>query len=164
MGAEVIRRRAARVIVIDPQDRILLLAARDPGDGRVVWFTPGGGVEDGETLEQAAARELSEEVPLAGPLTLRGPVWTRHHDEFYWDGKLISQTEWYFVGRLDAPLDAARIGPSAGIEGSYFAGARWVSIAELRAWPDIMAPRRMAELLAPILAGELPAEPIDTGV
>jgi 8-oxo-dGTP pyrophosphatase MutT (NUDIX family) len=165
--AEPLVRRAARVILIDGDDRVLLLAARDPADRRVVWFMPGGGVEPGETLQQAARRELAEEVPDVAGLPLVGPVWTRRHAEFSWDGQLIDQSEWFFVARLDAPLDAARIGPAPGDEGRYFVGARWSSvddIAELVAGGEIVAPRRLAELLPPILRGELPTEPIDTGV
>jgi 8-oxo-dGTP pyrophosphatase MutT (NUDIX family) len=155
-------RTSARVILLDPNDRVLLLAARDPAEGRVVWFVPGGGVEQGETLEQAAVRELAEEVPLAGALELRGPIWTRHHD-FSWAGHRVSQTEWFFVGRLAAPLDAATIS-LGGHEAQFFTGARWATVSELASWPDLLAPRRFAELLAPILAGQLPLEPIDAGV
>jgi 8-oxo-dGTP pyrophosphatase MutT (NUDIX family) len=155
-------RTSARVILIDPDDRVLLLAARDPADGKIVWFVPGGGVEEGETPHQAAVRELAEEVPLAGALALAGPVWTRHHD-FSWAGHGVSQTEWFFVARLAAPLDAAAISLD-GNEAQFFAGARWATLAELETWPDLLAPRRFSELLAPILAGELPSEPVDAGV
>jgi ADP-ribose pyrophosphatase YjhB (NUDIX family) len=155
-------RTTARVILIDPQDRVLLLAARDPADQRVVWFVPGGGVEDGETLEEAARRELAEEVPQAGIVELRGPVWTRHHD-FSWAGQRVSQTEWFFVGRLAWPLDAGAIS-LGGAEAQFFVGARWASITELADWPDILAPRRFSALLAPILAGDYPNKPVDAGV
>jgi 8-oxo-dGTP pyrophosphatase MutT (NUDIX family) len=159
-GIEV--RTSARVILIDPSDRVLLLAARDPADDRIVWFVPGGGVEDGETLEQAAKRELAEEVPMAAPVALSGPVWTRHHD-FSWAGHRVSQTEWFFVGRLKTALDAAAISLD-GAEAAFFVGARWASVSELASWPDLLAPRRFAELLAPVLGGDLPADPIDAGV
>ena len=161
-GLAPVVRRAARVLLIDPRDRILLLGARDPADGRVVWFLPGGGIEPGESIERAARRELLEEVGLGGELPLSGPVWTRHHD-FTWNGRRVTQDEWFFVLRLAAELDAASIQP-AGAEAAVFEGARWAGLAELAAWSEIMAPRRLPELLAPILAGELPAEPIDTGV
>ena len=155
-------RTAARVILIDPDDRVLLLAARDPADGKTVWFVPGGGVEEGETLEQAAARELAEEVPAAGSVVLAGPIWTRHHD-YTWAGHGVSQTEWFFVGRLAIALDAAAI-KMDGPESYSFAGARWATLDEIAAWPALIAPRRIAELLAPILVGVFPDQPIDAGV
>ena len=155
-------RRSARIVIIDPAQRVLLLAARDPADGRVVWFLPGGGIEPDETIEAAARRELREEVGLPESSPLVGPVWTRHHD-FDWNGRGVSQDEWFFVLRLDSELDAATVLPD-GAEGSYFEGARWASVAELAAWPQIMAPRRLPDLLRPILAGQLPSEPLDAGV
>jgi len=56
-------RQAARVIVIDEDGRVLLVKFEFP-DGRVVWATVGGGLEAGETHEDAARRELAEEAGL----------------------------------------------------------------------------------------------------
>ena len=70
-------RRAARVLVIDEDARLLLLSAREPAEGRVFWLAPGGGAEDGESFARTAVRGLHEETGLTAAL---GPwVWERRH-------------------------------------------------------------------------------------
>jgi len=67
-------RLTARVVLLDPQDRVLLLKGRLPSQpqGPSFWFTVGGGLEDGESLAEAALRETLEETGLAD--VARGPV------------------------------------------------------------------------------------------
>src|SRR5438046_868185 len=58
---EIVEREASRLLVISPAGTVLLLRLeatfRDP-----FWVTPGGGLDDGETHEEAALRKLREEV------------------------------------------------------------------------------------------------------
>jgi 8-oxo-dGTP pyrophosphatase MutT (NUDIX family) len=54
-------RRSARVLLLDASDRLLLVHSGH------AWFAPGGGVEAGEKLAEAAARELHEETRLTVP-------------------------------------------------------------------------------------------------
>ncbi len=63
--------RAAGVLLVDPEGRVLLAQRRD-GQG---WSVPGGHIEAGEMPEQAARRELKEETYLDAPATLS--EWTR---------------------------------------------------------------------------------------
>jgi len=72
-------RAAARVILLDPDDKVLLVHGHDHDDpAHQWWFTVGGGLADGETPRQAALRELREEtgIELAAE-ALVGPVFTR---------------------------------------------------------------------------------------
>jgi len=66
---EIENRRAARLLVLDGEGRILLFRHRDP-HGRSFWATPGGGLEARETFEAAARRESDEELG-AVPASLR---------------------------------------------------------------------------------------------
>jgi len=93
-------RLAARVLLIDEQERVLLLRA-NVGEGDV-WVTPGGALEPGETAEQAALRELREETGVENA-ELSLCVWTRVH-HFEWGGKRYEQQERFFVARAPSPL------------------------------------------------------------
>jgi ADP-ribose pyrophosphatase YjhB (NUDIX family) len=59
----------AAALVVDEQDRLLLLKRSDSG----CWGPPGGAVELGEAVEDAARREVREETGLElGELSLFG--------------------------------------------------------------------------------------------
>lgn len=90
-------RTAARVVLVDAQQRVLLLSGTDPQVDSRWWITPGGGVETGEDVAAAALRELAEETGYRlGPDDLVGPIW-RRVARFVFTGVDYEQTEYYFV-------------------------------------------------------------------
>jgi 8-oxo-dGTP pyrophosphatase MutT (NUDIX family) len=160
---EVTHRTAVRIILVDPAEKVLLIGSRNSDDGRVVWIMPGGGIEEGESVHEAAARELFEETGIqVAPSAIEGPVWTRSH-RFSWQARLFDYREWFVVARLERPHVVTPFAANPA-EAANVVGIEWVDLPALRRWPDLVAPRRLAELLPPIFAGELPAEPIDTGI
>ena len=151
-------RPASRVLLFGPSGRVLLLHAGDtgsPATRRDLWICPGGGVEEGETWEQAAHREVWEETGLS--IHLHRPIWFRRH-VFTRGGRGYDLLEVFLVGR-SASEQVAPCQPD-----SYVRGCRWWSVDEVLAADAVFAPRRFKELVPPLARGEFPAQPFDCGV
>jgi 8-oxo-dGTP pyrophosphatase MutT (NUDIX family) len=153
-------RQAARAIVLDPAQRILLVHFRFPAQS--FWATPGGGIDEGETPEQAVARELDEEAGLVD-FELGPWVWTRTHvvpfESGLWDG----QVERYMLVRTNAFEPAPRF-TADELAVEYVTAIRWWTLTELEASDELFAPRRLPELLAALVRDGPPGEPFDVGV
>lgn len=83
--------RAGAVILKDGQ--VLLLRRYVTGRGEY-WVFPGGGVEEGETVEQAMVREVKEEVGL--DVTEYRPLFD-FFNEFTLNGKYPPRQEYFFL-------------------------------------------------------------------
>src|ERR1700757_2922183 len=53
---------AAGIAYFDPDGNVLLLKRSPDSDHAGEWCMPGGGIDEGETAEQAARRESGEEI------------------------------------------------------------------------------------------------------
>ena len=92
-------REGARAVIFDPADRILLVHFTFPDLS--LWATPGGGLDPGETHEQAVARELEEEAGL-DEVVLGLWIWTRTHIHPSLDGRWDGQRDRYYLVRASA--------------------------------------------------------------
>ena len=68
------------------------LRPRDP-----FWFTIGGAVERGETLREAAARELREEAGIVVDPELLGDPFATEPIEFWWGGMHFDQDQTFYA-------------------------------------------------------------------
>ncbi len=143
----VTERRAARVLLLDAQDRVLLFHGCDPDDASAGhwWFTPGGGLDPGESPAQAAARELAEETGLqVDPEELGPPVHARTA-RFRFAGGSYRQSEDFFLLRVTAyDVDSAGFTP---LEVSAVLGHRWWPRSELRSTDERVYPVELADVL-----------------
>jgi 8-oxo-dGTP pyrophosphatase MutT (NUDIX family) len=153
-----IERRAARALLISG-GAVLLIQGCDPArpeDG-TWWLTPGGGIDEGESREDAVVREVLEETGLTLRVADVGPVVATRVADFLFDGDAYHQSEWFFA------IEVERFEPhGAGwepVEHRALLGYRWWTVAELAATKDVVYPREMADVLRAVLAGEV-TEPL----
>ncbi|MGA7988940.1 MAG: NUDIX domain-containing protein [Candidatus Dormiibacterota bacterium] len=153
-------RQAVRAIVVNRFDRVLLFHADLP-DHVPIWYTPGGAVEPGESDAAALARELEEETRLVvDPATLGPPVWTRDYI-FRWHNVDERHLERFFLIRIEEhEVDTSGLDPEELEMSREF---RWWALDEMVASIEHFSPVRLPELVAPLLEGRIPAEPIATG-
>ncbi|TYB56536.1 NUDIX domain-containing protein [Nonomuraea sp. PA05] len=158
-------RRAARAVILDQDDRVLLcridLTAED---GPVVWAMPGGGVEPGETSLRALARELEEEIGLRLDGERPPHVWHQSVTGPYAPGYDGVVNDYYLLRRPGFVPRGAMSDEELAAE--HITGWRWWSVAEIAAGhgDDLFSPRDLAGVLGALLADGVPAAPIRMGI
>ncbi len=152
-------RNTARVLLLDPQDRILLMKARPTPDSPAYWFTIGGEIEPGETLAEAAAREIVEETGFTDA-ELGATPW---RDEFVLrigadDGEDTLFQQRYVIARTEGG-EPSKAGWLAH-EHVLTEELRWWTTGEVARSEAVIYPVGLAELLADVLAGRIAPEPL----
>lgn len=151
-AASPLAREAARVLLVNTQGAVLVLRGHDPDQPeRSWWFTPGGGIDAGETPRQAAVRELREESGFDVPaVALVGPVWERTA-RFDFRRRPYVQHEVFFMAHVD---DATAQAEVAWTDNEYemLDDMAWMTPADLDAAAIEVFPRTLAALVR-----ELPA-------
>jgi G:T/U-mismatch repair DNA glycosylase/ADP-ribose pyrophosphatase YjhB (NUDIX family) len=139
-------RQAVRGLCLDAGGRVLLVRFQHPVSGDVWWATVGGGVDPGESDEEALRRELREEAGLEGFEV--GPIVHRREATFPWQRRLYGQRERFYVVRVDAhePRPSIDLAPEGVTE------VRWWTQAELDDPPERVVPDELPELVRTLTA------------
>jgi 8-oxo-dGTP pyrophosphatase MutT (NUDIX family) len=149
-------RNAARVVLV-ADGRVLLQQGFDPGrpEAGAWWITPGGGVNDGESVEEGAVREVLEETGLRLAPAHLGPVIATRVAYFEFEGRRFRQSESFFAVNVEA-FTPQHHGWNE-VEQRALLDHRWWSVDELRATDEAVYPSKLAELVQAVLDGTLSA-------
>ena len=146
-------RLAGRVIVLDPEDRILLFRYDDGPPNERHWCTPGGGLNQGEDYSAGARRELAEETGWTD-VALGEEIFERMLTMEYED-EIVRQQERFFLARV--PLARRGLGEVAAMHAcDGIAAWHWWTLAEMDSTEDDIWPAELADLIRGIL-GRPPA-------
>lgn len=155
----VIRRTAARVVCFNPDGELLMIRSSDPVDRSKPdwWELPGGGIDHGETAQDAIVRELREECGVRN--VAMGPLIWKQHAQFTFAGWDFDQHETLYVAHSDG--DSSGATTLEALEAVAFQELRWRTIEDLMNDPLPTVPPRLRDFIGPIAAGDYPAVPID---
>ncbi len=134
-------RSVARLVLLDANRRVLLFRHAD-AYGREFWATPGGGLEPGETAEQAARREAAEELGAESVQLV--PLW-RGHSDFLFADRRVSQDETFFLVTSHSGILGPGVAETHRAE--HIVETRWWTLDEIERSPETIFPADLPDQL-----------------
>ena len=153
-----IKRKSSRAIILNNNHEIFLFQYNFDyfENGNVVWITPGGGLEEGESFEMALKRELFEELGIQlnqcyKQIYYRNPIYSLKN------GKLAQCEERFFLVYLEGKEFSYNNWTES--ENKRMLYGKWWSIEEIQQSDDEFFSSDIINILDNLSNGKIPKEP-----
>lgn len=153
-------RKSSQAILLNPEDKIFLFKFEFAmlSGCNTLWVTPGGGVEDGESFQQALSREIYEELGIEIKGNFKWiyyrnkPFTTKSGEEF------ISEERYYLVKIGYSNINFENM--------DYFEQRltkdwKWWTVEEIMHSSETFFSDNLGEKLIKLINGCIPDEPIE---
>ena len=151
-------RKSSRAIVLNKEKQIFLFQYNFDylADGKPIWITPGGGLEEGESFEAALKRELFEELGVnitsnCPEVYYRNPVYTLKN------GDRVQSVEKFFLVNVSEKVFSLEHWTES--EKKRMSAGKWWSVEEIKKSRDDFFTKDIIQILAELTDGALPIEP-----
>lgn len=156
---------SVRVVLLNERNELLLMKAEDPRTTEIdgtyngpFWFLIGGQIEEGESVEDTAFREICEETGLEKEQIKLGPVVWYGDFNLVLSGQKRTMKQKFIVARTacsDVSLDSL-----TSEEQKVVKKLEWFSLERLRKTQEIVYPVGLEDFLRPLIDGVYPKNPM----
>lgn len=159
-------RKTIKVLLLNEDKELLLLFADDPKTTTIngkyrgpFWFPVGGQIEPGETLHEAALREIYEETGLEEHDVELGPIVWHGACDLVLNGTPTHMQASYIVAKTkQKDVTLKKLSP---IELKTIKDLAWFSLEKIKNSTQVIYPLVLAEHLPKILDGKYPKKAIE---